>query len=115
MVWKFSPALAILFVVGGPTASFSDTATHHHALSLLGAPAYGPDFKHFDWVNPDAPKGGRVRRWMLGSFDSLNPFPIKGSAAGGLQLIYDTLMMQSPDESGTSYGLIAEWIAYPDD
>ena len=87
----------------------------HHALSLIGDPAYGPDFKHFDWVNPDAPKGGTVRQWAMGSFDSLNPFSIQGSAAAGLGLIYDTLMTSSPDEPSTEYGLIAEWVSYPDD
>ena len=49
------------------------SAAHHHALSLVGEPKYGPDFKHFDWVNPDAPKGGTVRGFVEGSFDSLNP------------------------------------------
>src|ERR1700730_1878667 len=103
MVWKFSSALAVLFVIAGPTASFSDTLTQRHAVSLIGTPNYGPDFAHFDWVNPNAPKGGRVRRWAMGSFDSLNPFPVKGSPAVGLPLIYDTLMMPSPDEAGASY------------
>jgi microcin C transport system substrate-binding protein len=115
MLWKFSAALAVVFAVGGSTASYSDTLVHHHAVSLIGAPEYGADFKHFDWVNPNAPKGGRLRQWAHGTFDSLNPFPVSGNAANGLQLIYDTLMMQSPDEAGAAYGLIAEWIAYPDD
>ena len=100
-------------VLGGPVASASDSLTKHHALSLIGAPKHGPDFTHFDWVNPNAPKGGRVRRWAMGTFDSLNQFPVKGSPAVGLGLIYDTLMMQSPDEAGASYGLVAEWVAYP--
>ena len=111
----FATALVCLLVVGGLAASASEDLTKHHALSLIGTPKHGPDYKHFDWVNPNAPKGGRVRQWYIGSFDSLNPFPIKGNAAIGLQLIYDTLMTQSPDEAGTSYGLIAEWVAYPAD
>src|SRR5256885_1257748 len=109
MAWKASfagAAVVVSLALGGPVASASDNLTKHHALSLMGAPAHGPDFKHFDWVNPSAPKGGRVRRWAMGSFDSLNPFPVKGSPAIGVQLIYDTLMLQSPDEAGTSYGLI---------
>jgi microcin C transport system substrate-binding protein len=112
---RFLVVLACLLILGGPGASASDNLAQHHALSLMGEPHYGPDFTHFDWVNPSAPKGGRVRQWTLGSFDSLNPFPVKGSAAAGLRLIYDTLMMQSPDEPATSYGLIAEWVAYPAD
>ncbi|KUO53880.1 MAG: hypothetical protein APF80_16955 [Alphaproteobacteria bacterium BRH_c36] len=88
----------------------------HHALSLVGEPQYGPDFKHFDWVNPDAPKGGTVRVGALGSFDSLNPFTIKGEVADGVgSLVYDTLMATSLDEPSTEYGLIAEWVSYPDD
>ena len=112
---SFGAAFVCLLVVGGPVASASEQLTKHHALSLLGAPKYGPDFTHFDWVNPSAPKAGRVRRWAMGSFDSLNPFPVKGSAASLVGIIYDTLMTQSPDEPGASYGLIAEWVAYPDD
>jgi len=108
-------AFVCLLVISGPVASASDNLTKHHALSLIGAPKHGPDFTYFDWVNPNAPKGGRVRRWAMGTFDSLNPFPVKGSPATGLGLIYDTLMLQSPDEAGTSYGLLAEWIAYPED
>ena len=117
MVCKFSVAclLALLFAIGGSTASLSQDLVKHHAVSLIGTPKFAADFTNFDWVNPNAPKGGRVRRWAIGSFDSLNPFPVKGNPAVGLPLIYDTLMMQSPDESGASYGLIAEWVAYPGD
>ena len=112
---RFGAALVCLLVIGHPVASASDNLTKHHALSLIGAPKHGPDFTHFDWTNPNAPKGGRVRRWAMGSFDSLNPFPVKGSPAVLLGLIYDTLMTQSPDEAGASYGLVAEWVAYPGD
>ena len=87
----------------------------HHALSLIGKPKFAPDFKHFDWVNPDAPKGGNVRQWAFGSFDSLNAFTVKGDSAQGLGLIYDQLMVSSADEPSTEYGLIAEWVSYPDD
>jgi microcin C transport system substrate-binding protein len=112
---RLGAALVCLLLIGAYAASASDGVTRHHALSLIGTPKHGPDYTHFDWVNPDAPKGGRVRQWALGTYDSLNPFPVKGSAAVGLRLIYDTLMLQSPDEPGTSYGLVAEWISYPAD
>src|SRR5690606_17887033 len=69
-------AMALSTGVGSLSAG---SETRHHALSLVGEPAYGPDFKHFDWVNPDAPKGGTVRQWAMGSFDSLNPFSVQGS------------------------------------
>jgi microcin C transport system substrate-binding protein len=118
MLWKRSfggTAVAFMLALGGPAASASDNSIKHHALSLIGKPAAGPDFKHFDWVNPDAPKGGRVRQWALGTFDTLNPFPVKGNAAVGLALLYDKLMVNSPDEPTTGYGLLAEWVTYPDD
>ena len=86
-----------------------------HALSLVGVPKFGPEFKHFDWVNPYAPKGGTLRKWSEGSFDSLNSFSIQGERADELDLIYDTLMVESPDEPSTEYGLIAEWVSFPDD
>lgn len=86
-----------------------------HAMALMGEPKFGPDFRHFDWVNPDAPKGGVVRTWALGSFDSLNGFTVRGSPAIGLGLIYDTLMASSPDEPTAEYGLIAEWVSHPAD
>lgn len=86
-----------------------------HAVSLLGEPKTPADFKAFSWVNPDAPKGGRVRQFALGSFDSLNQFPAQGQPAAGLTLIYDLLFARNPDEAATGYGLIAEWLSYPAD
>ncbi len=86
-----------------------------HALSLVDTPKFGADFKNFDWVNPDAPKGGRLRQFVMGSFDSLNPFPAQGQPAGSLALVYDTLFAPSYDERSAEYGLIAEWISYPAD
>ena len=92
-----------------------DAPQRHHAVSLIGAPKYPADFKHFDYVNPDAPKGGLVRMADIGSFDSLNPILYKGEAAAGLGLIYESLMQDSLEEPSTSYGLIAEWASYPPD
>jgi microcin C transport system substrate-binding protein len=118
MVWTRSfggAVVAFALALGGPAASASDDLTKHHALSLIGKPALDAGFAHFDWVNPNAPKGGRVRQWALGSFDSLNQFPVKGNAAAGLGLIYDTLLTHSPDEASAAYGLIAEWVTYPAD
>jgi microcin C transport system substrate-binding protein len=87
----------------------------HHALSLIGEPKYPAGFTHFDWVNPDAPKGGTIRGFAEGSFDSLNPFTVKGDPAGGIGMVYDSLMASSPDEPSSEYGLIAEWVSYPPD
>jgi microcin C transport system substrate-binding protein len=85
------------------------------SLSLVGKAKYGPDFKNFDWVNPDAPKGGTLRQWADGTFDTLNPFSDKGVKAAGLSLMFDSLFASSPDEPETQYGLIAECASYPDD
>ena len=90
-------------------------AVKHHALSLIGEPKYPEDFTHFDFVNPDAPKGGVVRMPSIGGFDSLNPVLYRGEQAPGISLVNESLMVDSIDEPSTSYGLIAEWASYPDD
>lgn len=109
-------ALSLLFLPTLQDQSLAQGAnTRHHALSLIGKPKYGPDFTHFAWVNPDAPKGGKVVRNTVGDFNNLNPFTIKGIPASGITLTYDTLMSTSPDEHSTEYGLVAEWVSYPDD
>ncbi len=86
-----------------------------HAIALHGKPKYPPDFQHFDYVNPEAPKGGNVRLAQIGTFDSLNPFVLKGVAAAGITGIFDTLTSNSEDEAFTEYGLIAESIEVPAD
>lgn len=80
---------------------------------MYGEPKYGPDFKHFDYVNPEAPKGGSLRLGAAGTFDSFNPYIIKGNAAAGVGA--ESLMTASADEPFTKYGLIAEWIEWPED
>jgi microcin C transport system substrate-binding protein len=86
-------------------------AAPQHALTLYDeAPKYPADFTHFDYVNPDAPKGGTFRQAGFGSFDSLNPFISRGVAADEIGKIYDTLTRHSLDEPFTEYGLLAEKI-----
>ncbi|MDO9321610.1 MAG: extracellular solute-binding protein, partial [Pseudomonas sp.] len=83
-------------------------AAGQHALTLYGEPPkYPASFKYFDYVNPDAPKGGTFRQSGMGGFDSLNPFINKGVAADDIGLIYDTLTRHSLDEPFTEYGLLA--------
>lgn len=83
-------------------------AAPQHALTLYDEPPkYPATFKHFDYVNPDAPKGGTFRESSMGGFDSLNPYISKGVPADNISLIYDTLAMQSLDEPITEYGLVA--------
>ncbi len=81
-----------------------------HALSLLGDPALPADFPHFPWVNPDAPKGGEVALTALGSFDSFNPFILRGTPAVGIGLVWDPLMARNLDEATAEYGHVAETI-----
>lgn len=95
--------------------------TTMQGLALHGAPKYAADFKHFDYVNPDAPKGGELRLSALGTYDTLNPFTLKGLAADGAALQFETLMAASLDEPMSQYGWVAEsvtvapdrsWVAY---
>ena len=112
------PRLALAILLAGllsAPAHAEDAPRHHHALSLIGEPRYPADFKHFDYVNPDAPKGGLVRLSDVGGFDSLNPVLYKGEPAAGLGFAFESLMADSLDEPSTSYGLIAEWASYPED
>jgi len=89
-----------------------------HGLSAFGDLKYGPDFKHFDYVNPDAPKGGYLT--TMGTegrttFDSLNGYILKGEPAQKLDLLFDTLMMRAFDEPDAMYGLVAKSADLADD
>lgn len=80
-----------------------------HAFALHGEPKYEEGFDHFDYVNPKAPKGGSIVLSATGTFDSVNPFILKGVAADGVAgFVFDTLMTPSQDEASVNYGLIAE-------
>jgi microcin C transport system substrate-binding protein len=86
-----------------------------HGISIFGDLKYGPNFRNFDYVNPDAPKGGRLRLAGRDSFDNLNPFILKGDSAQGVGLLFDSLMTRATDEPDALYGLIAESIELDDD
>jgi microcin C transport system substrate-binding protein len=88
-----------------------------HALSLFGDIRYPAGFKRFDYVNPDAPKGGVARMISIGTFDNFNiaVAGVKGSIAPAAALIYETLMTHAQDEIATEYGLLAEAASHPDD
>lgn len=86
-----------------------------HALSLLAEPALPRDFPHWPWANPAAPKGGEVVLSAIGSFDSFNPYILRGTPAVGISLIYDTLMATNADEATAEYGLLAETVELPAD
>lgn len=84
--------------------------------SLLGAPKYGPDFSHFDYVDPAAPKGGVARTFRIGRFETFNAYNDVGipGLGGGVEVV-ETLMRRSKDEGSTHYGLLAEWMESPVD
>lgn len=113
-------AIPFATVFGAPPPAVAEDKApqgdvRRHALSLVGAPRFDAGFKHFDWVNPNAPKGGTLRQADIGTFDSLNGYSVQGNPAEGLGLIDESLMTSSPDEPSTQYCLICEWVSYPDD
>ncbi|MGM4912626.1 extracellular solute-binding protein [Rhizobium sp. 1399] len=83
--------------------------------SVISEMKYKPGFTRFDYVNPDAPKGGDLRLSSSGTFDTFNPLLAKGQTAVGLSLVYDTLLKPADDELLVSYGLLAEGLSYPPD
>ena len=99
--------LGLLFI-----SLFIETAAAKsvHAISRYGVPKYPEGFKHFDYVNPAAPKGGAFRQAVIGDFDSTNPYIDRGLAAAGSGSRFDSLLQRSWDEPLTKYGLIAERI-----
>jgi microcin C transport system substrate-binding protein len=99
----FACALLALLALAG-TAWAAAT----YGLSLFGELKYGPNFTHFDYVNPDAPKGGTMRFAAIGTFDTLNPFVINGVPAAGIDMSFDTLATASEDEPASEYGLVAK-------
>ena len=107
---------ALSLVTAGALAQDADApeTVTTSGLSLIGDPKYPDGYTHFDYVNPDAPKGGRLRQAAFGTFDSLNAFIIKGKPGSVLD-IYDTLMADSMDEPSAEYGLLAKSVTYPED
>jgi microcin C transport system substrate-binding protein len=108
-------ALAPLFFA---LPAFAQETTTSHGFSTFGELKYPPDFAHFDYVNPEAPKGGTMSFRGTGAsstFDSLNPFILKGEPAQGYAYTYDKLLARAYDEPDAVYGLLAESVEYPDD
>lgn len=86
-----------------------------HGLAMHGDVKYGADFTHFEYVNPEAPKGGVLKQATFGGFDTFNPFSVKGTPAPGTGYLFDTLMVESSDEPFSQYGLLAQSIELPED
>ena len=116
-----APALGSASAFSIVSSASADTAASEpawrHGLSLFGDIKYPADFKRFDYVNPDAPKGGVARQIALGTFDNFNVAVsgVKGSLAPAVGFIYETLMSRSEDEVATEYGLLAEAAMHPGD
>jgi microcin C transport system substrate-binding protein len=119
----FAAAAPVLGAATGfpVTPAQAQTATGEpawrHGLSLFGDVKYPAGFKRFDYINPDAPKGGVLRQISIGTFDNFNlaVAGVKGSIAPAITLIYETLTSGALDEVATYYGLLAEQVAYPED
>ena len=107
---QFAPLLALALTLGLAAPAAAQTATDMwvHAFNMQTEPKYPADYTHFDYVNVDAPKTGTVRLSQQGGFDTFNPILPKGEAAGGLGLVYETLMTPSMDDLNTYYGLLAQ-------
>ena len=87
-----------------------------HGIAMHGSLKHASDFQYFSYVNPNAPRGGRLTLASVGSFDSLNPLIVKGVSAAGLRLyVYESLMARAFDEPFSLYGLLAESIETPED
>lgn len=121
MAWRRSRALVLGAAVAGALLASDLTAfasEAKHGLSAFGDLAYPADFQHFNYVNPEAPKAGSFSLigWGgLTTFDSLNNYILKGDAAQGLELLFDTLMTRAADEPDAVYGLVASSAEVADD
>jgi len=109
VVNKITLSLLLLLICGRSWANVNKS----HAIALYDGPKYAADFQHFDYVNPDAPKGGTLRTASKGTFDSFHPYIPKGNAVSTGSI--ETLMVSSEDEPFTEYGLIAETMEWSDD
>lgn len=112
LIFSVSLCACVYAIASSESAAASRVS---HGISIFGDLKYGPDFKNFDYVNPNAPKGGRLRLAGRDSFDNLNPFILKGDSVQGAGLLFDSLMVPARDEPDALYGLVAETIELDDD
>lgn len=124
--------LLLTFFLASPAFADDSTVTRSHAIAVLGTPALPADFPYFPYVNPDAPKGGEVTLASIGTFDSFNPFIMRGTAAVGMTgpwvvlpggsgsgsvigHVWESLLASSADEIATGYGHLAKTVELPAD
>jgi microcin C transport system substrate-binding protein len=112
-----APAFGIVGQTSSIVPARAQQPTWRHGASMFGNLRYQPGFKHFDYVNPDAPKGGTVRLGTFGTYDNFNPVVagLKGNIAVGVGLLFESLTTTSLDEAWSDYGWINEAVSYPED
>jgi len=103
--------LSILFIA----QNLSAKTYVSHAIAMHGEPKYNKDFISVEYISNSAEKGGNIVRSSIGTYDTFNPFTLKGTSAAGIGLLYETLTTGSSDEAFTEYGLLAKSIEWPDD
>tara|TARA_B100001758_G_scaffold11166_1_gene8289 strand:+ start:37 stop:405 length:369 start_codon:yes stop_codon:yes gene_type:complete len=103
--------LSILFIAQNLSAKTNVS----HAIAMHGEPKYNKDFISVEYISNSAEKGGDIVRSSIGTYDTFNPFTLKGTSAAGIGLLYETLTTGSSDEAFTEYGLLAQSIEWPDD
>ena len=115
-IWRLGLLFSLSFValVWVASATAQDI-TKTHGLSNFGTLKYGPDMVHLDYVNPNAPKGGEIAIWSQGTFDSMNPYSIKGRAGALSSIQFESLLTSTADEIGSSYCFICETMEFPED
>lgn len=115
MIRKHAAWFLLAAAVSGATAASAGEVAARHGLSVFGELKYQPGFRNFEYVNPEAPKGGTIRLWGVDTFETLNPFILKGRKEGWNGLIFDTLMAAAQDEPDSLYGLVAKSVELPED
>jgi len=109
------PVIGLAVIFGAMSLRADEAITKTHGFNFFGELKYPADYKHLDYVNPDAPKGGEISIWTMGTFDSFNPYTRKGRAGALASAPFESLLEGTSDEVGTSYGLLAETLEYPED
>ena len=110
------PLIAALALAWPARGAEDEALTVTYGVSTFGDLRYGPDFEYLDYVNPDAPRGGELSfAWSSGGFDSIHPYTRNGRAAVAASIFFESMLEGTYDEIGSSYCLLCETIAYPED